>query len=78
MKYLLKISIKCPKIEISFDAGKTSKKALACPKVYFFAKRKINRRNSNAESAYSETHIMLGGLLLKTGNIWGYLQKIKN
>ena len=26
MKYLLKISIKCPKIEISFDAGKTSKK----------------------------------------------------
>ena len=39
MKYLLKISIKCPKIEISFDARKTSKKSLGLSEGVFFANR---------------------------------------
>ena len=78
MKYLLKISIKCPKIEISFDAGKTSKKALACPKGCFLPSVKLIVEIRMQKVLYSETHIILRGLMLKIGNIWGYLQKIKN
>ena len=71
MKYLLKISIKRPKIEISFDAGKTSKKGLGLSEGVFFATRRMQK------GLYSETRIILGGLLLKIGKIWGYLQKMK-